>query len=426
MKYHSGLVPKCVQRACGIAVAFALVSTSIGQVEFTLLTPQDGVNTVVSGMTPDGTVVIGSRGSTQQSEAFRWSAQAGIQMLGHLPGVAFSYAQGVSADGSVVAGTAAVGAVERAWVWTAETGMEELPRLPEFQRWSAKRVSEDGRVILGAVSGPSVTSVMVLWVRSGAQAGAGDGGSWEIEFPQGFEDAVFPVAMSADATRFAMNWPGSGWHWQVGDGWTQLPIPSDCLTSDAVNLSGDGSVIIGRAHDLCTPGSAFRWRRQANGCSGELQMLGALVPGKTTTPLAANRDGYVIVGAGEMFDNPLSIQAFVWTPRHGIRPLRPLIQEHGINLVGMSLKSANAVSENGSAVAGTLQMGTVRYGWVVTGLQLGCRADFDQSGVVDAADILTFLEDWFAGSMMSDFDRSAAVDVADVFAFIVEWFGGCN
>lgn len=52
-----------------------------------------------------------------------------------------------------------------------------------------------------------------------------------------------------------------------------------------------------------------------------------------------------------------------------------------------------------------------------------CPADYDQSGVVEVADIFAYLEAWFAGD--ADFDESGQTDVPDIFAFLEAWFANC-
>ncbi|MBY0263584.1 MAG: hypothetical protein K2Q20_14660, partial [Phycisphaerales bacterium] len=50
-----------------------------------------------------------------------------------------------------------------------------------------------------------------------------------------------------------------------------------------------------------------------------------------------------------------------------------------------------------------------------------CRADFDQNGNRDVADIFAFLSAWFAADPRSDVDGGGR-DVADIFSFLSLWF----
>lgn len=56
---------------------------------------------------------------------------------------------------------------------------------------------------------------------------------------------------------------------------------------------------------------------------------------------------------------------------------------------------------------------------------IDCRADFDDNGPVEVADIFAFLAAWFASDPRADFDGTDGVQVADIFAFLAAWFAGC-
>ena len=82
------------------------------------------------------------------------------------------------------------------------------------------------------------------------------------------------------------------------------------------------------------------------------------------------------------------------------------------------------ISDNQSSSIGTL----ARWGLIINGGSTppcACRADFNNSGTRDVADIFAFLSAWFANAPGSDFDNSGTRDVADIFAFLSAWFAGC-
>jgi hypothetical protein len=61
-----------------------------------------------------------------------------------------------------------------------------------------------------------------------------------------------------------------------------------------------------------------------------------------------------------------------------------------------------------------------------------CRADLNQNGVIDSADVATFINVWFAsvqqGTLAGDWDGNGRVETADVGAYVSAWFaalGGC-
>ena len=77
--------------------------------------------------------------------------------LGHLPGDTNSTATGVSADGSVIVGTSSSASGSQAFRWTAGSGMVGLGYLPGGTNSSATAVSGDGSVVVGTSSPPPAT-----------------------------------------------------------------------------------------------------------------------------------------------------------------------------------------------------------------------------------------------------------------------------
>lgn len=123
----------------------------------------------------DGSVIVGqtrSVASGQGGEAFRWTADGGMQPLGDLPGGAFqSWAYACSADGNVIVGRASVagncgpfgcGSVGRAFMWDPQNGMQDLYQIlvsagVNLSGWrldEARGISADGRVIVGVGLNP--------------------------------------------------------------------------------------------------------------------------------------------------------------------------------------------------------------------------------------------------------------------------------
>ncbi|MCL4743458.1 MAG: hypothetical protein KJZ54_14775 [Phycisphaerales bacterium] len=104
-----------------------------------------------TSISADGLVIVGSSISHDGTEAFRWTAETGMVGLGALPGSSFnSYATAVSADGSVVVGSSMAYGGQMSFRWTAETGMVGLGRLtPDEIGNRGHGVSWDGNVIVG-------------------------------------------------------------------------------------------------------------------------------------------------------------------------------------------------------------------------------------------------------------------------------------
>ncbi|MCI0365054.1 MAG: hypothetical protein L0219_14345 [Phycisphaerales bacterium] len=110
------------------------------------------------GISADGTTIVGSSVSTDGTQAFRWTESEGIVPLGYLPTVEgvvpFSEAYAASADGSVVVGLSrSLASAQAGWEafrWTAEGGMEGLGDLPGGAVLSsAFATTANGQIIVG-------------------------------------------------------------------------------------------------------------------------------------------------------------------------------------------------------------------------------------------------------------------------------------
>jgi probable HAF family extracellular repeat protein len=110
-----------------------------------------------SGVSADGSVVVGSSDSASGNEAFRWTQATGMVGLGNLEWEwgSFGDASGVSTDGSVVVGYSSNELSFEAFRWTQQTGMvglgDLLSSVDTTSRFFsiASGVSGDGSVVVG-------------------------------------------------------------------------------------------------------------------------------------------------------------------------------------------------------------------------------------------------------------------------------------
>jgi len=128
----------------------------------------------------DGTVVVGQNmngtGTNYTSgQAFRWTAQTGMQPMGHLrPGGYLSQARGISRDGITIVGMSqSTGVATEAFRWTQNGGMVALPNLPgsTILETFANAANADGSVIVGnaASATPQNYYHAVRWTAAGIQ-----------------------------------------------------------------------------------------------------------------------------------------------------------------------------------------------------------------------------------------------------------------
>jgi probable HAF family extracellular repeat protein len=190
------------------------------------------------GISADGTVVSGD-GTAQGScsgHAFRWvSNGAGggtMTDLGHLPGqyATDSLAFGISGDGRVVVGQSQASNNDQAYRWSAAAGMVDIGfALTHGDDWSqANGANYDGSVVFGwfydAAAGETHP---LLWTTArGSEdfqdylAGLGvDLSGWVLEYG---------TAVSADGLTFV----GFGQHYGQTEGWIADLHPTPCGSAD--------------------------------------------------------------------------------------------------------------------------------------------------------------------------------------------------
>ncbi|MEX2308600.1 MAG: SUMF1/EgtB/PvdO family nonheme iron enzyme [Pirellulales bacterium] len=162
--------------------------------------------------------------------------------LGDLPGGNFnSEASGVSDDGSVVVGWSSPGLTTQAFRWTQSTGMVALgPGLTVGSR--ANDVSADGSVVAGrrVRSGGHARPPIIeafRWTQTGGTVGLG---GFESNAYAVSADGSVVVGQGASGSRIeAFRWTQTSGMVGLGD------LPGGSFESNAYAVSADGSVIVG-------------------------------------------------------------------------------------------------------------------------------------------------------------------------------------
>jgi len=182
-------------------------------------------------------------------------AQGYLQDLGVLPGAASSYASAVDASGDVVVGNSSA----RAFRWTPAGGLESL--LPSVSSSWAHGVSADGHTVVGT------------WYVGGARA----------------------------------------FRWTANTGAQDLGLLPGWSRADALDVSADGSVVVGQLSNIGGQSIAFRWTAAMG-----MQDLGTPPGGASFLgAVAVSDDGSVVVGNAWV----LGLKSFVWTAATGMRLL---------------------------------------------------------------------------------------------------------
>jgi hypothetical protein len=207
-----------------------------------------------AGITPDGTVVIGSKGLDGQ--AFRWTAATGVVMLGWLfqPDEQ-SYAAGVSPDGSVIVGAARPpGGVWTAFRWTESTGMQSLGSLAPGAASRASTVSADGHIVVGEANRTATLREAFWWTQKTGMLGFGE------VFPA---QSMGAAGISADGSVIvgspAFIWTRSRGVQRLEDVLEEQGVPPNpylFIIQTATGVSADGRRIVGRGQDSGASGYA--------------------------------------------------------------------------------------------------------------------------------------------------------------------------
>ena len=301
-----------------------------------------------SGVSADGSVVVGSSVSASSFEAFRWTPGEGMVGLGFLPGFPTSGASAASANGSVVVGTSLGPSEEEAFRWTAAGGLVGLGVLPGFAESRAFGVSADGSVVVGnSNSLPAQRGQFQAfrWTASGGMVGLG-------VLPGGEGGLSSALAVSADgslvvgvsdssAGRQAFRWTEAGGMIGLGD------LSGGSFFSLAHGVSADGLVVVGIS-DSALGEQAFRWT-QPGGMVG----LGFLPGGIESDAFGVSADASIVVGRD--FLGPVghsASRAFLWDATDGMRDLQEVLIGEGDDLAGWTLLEALAVSADGRSIVG--------------------------------------------------------------------------
>ena len=329
--------------------AACLAPLAVGAAEFTPLgdLTGGGFTSYATGVSDDGTVVVGRSTGASGYEATRWTQAGGMVGLGDLAGGIFeSLANGVSGDGAVVVGRGRsnAGSNFEAFRWTQAGGIVGLGDLPGGQFESeAFATNGDGSVVVGYGKNGSFAYEAFRWTLVGGMVGLGDlaGGSFYSVGLGVNDDGSVVVGMGRSASGYeAFRWTQAGGMVGLGD------LAGGSFFSEAFGVSGNGSVVVGYSTSA-NGQEAFRWTQ-----TGGMVGLGDLAGGVfDSVANGVNSDGSVVVGRGVNASNHQ--QAFRWTQAGGMQSVTDWLAAAGVTVApGYLLASAKDVSADGSTVVG--------------------------------------------------------------------------
>ena len=311
-----------------------------------IFTPLGAENTYVSGMSADGSIVVGVYGN--EGPAWRWTAQTGAVNIGSV-----SQQVAISRDGQTIVGTAKdARMVSYAAIWQGGKQWTTLPpplngRVQDGNSTSGWRVSANGSVIVGlAWVNPTGAEGFRYDVKSGTVAlGSLKGKSSRASVVSGDGNVV----AGWDEVEGSGPWYGAVW-WQ---GLERLMNPFAQI-GQVEGINDSGSVMVGRGHP-----SKWNHAYRYTSWDGQVVDLGALRRGllpntdieDTSIALATSDYGEVVVGFSG-YQPPTD--AFIWTPDTQMVKLSEYLTSKGITgHEQWTLINANCVSPDGKIIAGT-------------------------------------------------------------------------
>lgn len=331
-----------------------------------------GPYTIAYGISGDGSTIVGGDFSNLASpQAVAWNQQGEQQPLGDFIASAASF------DGKVVAGTT-IGPANNSWQtqavrWTATGGIQLLGVPAGWTGTDASVISNDGNTIYGGllsgVSGHGNIGMFRWTAANGLQAigpSVGSSSTYQDMFISGITGDGGEIVGGAgtSTTTLAFAWGGTGgFHLLSG-------FPAQTFFSSAVGISGGGSIIVGQYAYWIDPGVAAANSSFFIGPDGVfhdlpdfLESHGVNLNGSIIDdPRAISADGTTIVGDDESPNGG---------PRHGFvatisGPLLGDATRDGVvNLADLVILSQNYGKAGGWA-----------------------NGDFDNDGVVGFDDLL--------------------------------------
>ncbi|MGN6671446.1 MAG: hypothetical protein ACTHJ4_07925, partial [Candidatus Nucleicultricaceae bacterium] len=315
---------------------------------FKILSDDRYQNITVSAMSADGSIIAGyafdGANDDRLTTAVQWIKEK-IMPLPHLNNGRYASVRSVNHDGSAIVGHADDGANDdrRTAVLWRDGKITSLPFLNNGPYVNAACVNGDGSIIVGnAVDGTNNDiRTAVLWSK----------------------EKITPLPFlnnGKDANAICVNGDGSVIVGYANDGadnmkimvqWskekiTPLPFLNNGKDATPLNISGDGSIIAGYArdganHDIPT---AVLW------VNGAITPLPLLNNGSYASVNSVNHDASVIVGHANDGANNKNT-AVLWSNGE-IFSIQERLKAEDLNLEGIHLEEAKAISANGLQVIG--------------------------------------------------------------------------
>lgn len=324
--------------------------------------PNGGISTGAA-ISRDGNFATGYgqgvTGDPFSSYAFRWATWSGLTNLG-TPVVGDStFGAAINPTGTVIVGKVGSNTLGRFCRWTQPGGMQDMGLPLGAYQGAASDVSDNGTVIVGTCTMADFSSRGFSWTQSGGY----------VLLPySGYDPNILPntiaYAVSSDGLEIVgtttVNFQGSMACKWVGNSLQVLgALPSNSVAAaEARAISTNKQVVVGSS-DVSGVRRVFRY-------TNAMVDLGTIPGGTSTTALATNYDGKVIVGTGTV--SSYYDTAYYWSTGAGAQNLSTFLASLGTNMTGWVLKEATGVSDDGTAIVGTGFYNGMLRGFVIKGM----------------------------------------------------------
>jgi uncharacterized membrane protein len=313
------------------ALFASLVSAAMAAPQIRWLNHPSGGVSDAGGVSADGSVVFGS---FHETSLFRWSEATGMQGLGSTPGHNSPGPVDVSGDGHTMITHSENGInIWSSYRWTAAAGLVPLSTLGGPVHSTVTGISHDGSVIVGRdTTGSTQNDFFERPFRWTAAGGT--------QYLPGLSGAATDVSADGSVVvGYTYDAPTDG-----GKRWT---VSGDTVTETSLDffperVSADGQSIVGFSKQGW--GQAVRWTQQ----QGTVPLNSGGSEFYWITDISG--DGSIVVGHAETGYGP---QAVIWDQDLGMRDLKvELVTRYGLDLTGVALIYALAISEDGRTIVG--------------------------------------------------------------------------
>lgn len=292
----------------------------------------------LNDISADGQVIVADWSLSGQL----WTSTDGFETISGIRS-----ARAVSYDGTLIAGEGNIAGRYEACSWTFDTGVAGLGVLDGGGSSVAYGVSLDGSVIVGSSESSAGTEAF-RWTTQGGMVSLGDlpGGEVYSYANAVSGDGSIVVGRAGALSAFS----SQAFRWTAETGMVGLgdltpggfPPESASFHSSAYGISSNGEVIVGYSDSPAGGVEGFYWT-ESEGMVGLGYLPGAQRDGIAH---AVSGDGSVIVGESAM-------RAFYWTENTGMLNLQNMLEDdYGLDLTGWSLWSVSGISDDGLTMIG--------------------------------------------------------------------------